>query len=179
MGHSISFAITLTMMVGITGYNLHCSRRREDRGHFFQYGPTYLTFMASILIMADLMRHVLQDADIWPEPSSRQYMPGCHEETFKCLSGIGWVFTIFCTYIGFAILMWGTMCECRSDWKTWGNEREVERITRHHSIRAAFPFSTSSNASLGLPKWLLSIVLVLFDCSLSFIILHSIDATLV
>jgi len=73
----------------------------------------------------------------------------------------------------------GYHVECRSDWKTWGNEREVERITRHHSIRAAFPFSTSSNASLGLPKWLLSIVLVLFDCSLSFIILHSIDATLV
>jgi hypothetical protein len=34
---------------------------------------------------------------------------GCHEETFKCLSSIGWIFTIFCTYIGFAILMFATM----------------------------------------------------------------------
>jgi len=109
MGHSISFAVTATMMFGISLYTLNCTKRRKGKGHFFQYGPTYLTILSSFLILADLVRHVLQDADIWPEPSSRQYMPGCHEETFKCLSGVGWIFTIFCTYIGFALLMVGTM----------------------------------------------------------------------
>ena len=108
MGHSISFAITLTMMIGITAYTFYCTKRRKGV-HFHVYGPTYLMILASILVMADLMRHVLQDANIWPEPGSRQYNPGCHEETFKCLSSIGWIFTIFCTYIGFAILMFATM----------------------------------------------------------------------
>lgn len=107
-GHSISFAITLTMMVGITAYTFYTSKRRYGR-HFHKYGPTYLVIMSTLLIMADLMRHVLQDANIWPEPGSRQYNPGCHDETFHCLSPVGWIFTIFCTYIGFALLMFGTM----------------------------------------------------------------------
>lgn len=96
------------MMTAITLYLLYCSRRRTGP-HCHKYGPTYIMILASLLIMADLMRHVLQDANIWPEPSSRQYRPGCHDETFHCLSGIGIVFTILCTYIGFAMLIVATM----------------------------------------------------------------------
>lgn len=108
LGHSISLGITGATMLAITLYTLYCARKRSAP-HCNKWGPSYLVFMASILIMADLVRHVLQDANIWPEPSSRQYRPGCHDETFRCLSSIGIVFTIFCTYIGFALLMTGSM----------------------------------------------------------------------
>jgi len=108
MGHWISFGITLAMMLGISIFIAYGARRRSG-AHFNKWGPTYLIVLASVLVMADLVRHVLQDTKLWPEPSSSQYRPGCHDETFKCLSGIGIVFTIFCTYIGFALLMWATM----------------------------------------------------------------------
>lgn len=140
MGHVVSLGITGAMMIGITGYTIYTAKRR--RGNFwFKWGPSLMLVMASLLIMADVMRHVLQDYDVWPSPSSRQYKPGCHDETFRCLSDIGWydshtlalsafifahskldslatlllalsslrVFTIFCTYTGFAIMLVGTM----------------------------------------------------------------------
>ena len=69
LGHSISTAVTATMMAGIICYMYYCTRRRAGP-HFYKYGPTDLVFLASILIMADLVRHVLQDENIWPEPSS-------------------------------------------------------------------------------------------------------------
>jgi hypothetical protein len=64
MGHSISFGITLGMMTGISAYTAYCARRRAGPGAN-KYGPTILIILASLLIMADLMRHVLQDANIW------------------------------------------------------------------------------------------------------------------
>jgi hypothetical protein len=96
MGHWISFGITLAMMLGISIFIAYGARRRSGT-HFNKWGPTYLIVLASVLVMADLVRHVLQDTKLWPEPSSSQYRPGCHDETFRCLSGIGIVFTIFCT----------------------------------------------------------------------------------
>jgi len=96
MGHWISFGITLAMMLGISVFIAYGARRRSGT-HFNKWGPTYLIVLASVLVMADLVRHVLQDTKLWPEPSSSQYRPGCHDETFRCLSGIGIVFTIFCT----------------------------------------------------------------------------------
>jgi len=71
-----------------------------------------LTVFAGLLIMADLMRHVLQDVAIWkagPWPGSSEYRSGCEEENVTCLSAIGWIFTIVCTYSGFILLFWGTM----------------------------------------------------------------------
>lgn len=142
LGHTISFCVTLAMMLAITAYMIYCSRRRHGP-HCFKYGPTYIMLMASVLIMADLVRHVLQDANIWPEPSSRQYRPGCHDETFKCLSGIGIVFTILCTYIGFALLMVRTTTQraqatdaaqrngTNGTTQQWGTDAQSE--TRAHS----------------------------------------------
>ena len=130
-------------MLAITLYTFYCTRRRSGP-HCNKFGPTYIVAMAAMLIMADLVRHVLQDANIWPvssinltgaartcactaphcahclfyllvcllwlqEPGSRQYRAGCHDETFRCLSSVGVVFTILCTYTGFGLLMAGSM----------------------------------------------------------------------
>lgn len=109
LGHYISFGLTLFMMAAITGYTFYTSKRRRRGNHLFQYGPTYILLMASVLVMADLVRHVMQNLEWWPAPSSSQYKPGCHDENFSCLSAVGWVFTVFCTYTGFTLLIVGTM----------------------------------------------------------------------
>jgi len=83
--------------------------------------------------MADLTRHVLQDADVWPAgpwPGSSQYRPGCPDESLDCLSVVGWIFTFALTYGGFAVLFVGTMwnaniCEKLADLKAkWKELRE-------------------------------------------------------
>jgi len=111
LGHYISFGVTLAIMIALIVY---VAIKKKDRfgSCWHRNGPLILTCIAACLIMADLTRHVLQDLEWWPAgqwPGSSEYRPGCEEETFRCLSVVGWVFTVACTYLGFAILVVGTM----------------------------------------------------------------------
>jgi len=100
-------------MIALNGYMLYCALTKRRKLPFQQkFGPFILTVIAALLIMADLLRHVLQDVNIWkagPWPGSSEYRSGCAEENISCLSAIGWIFTIGCTYSGFVLLFWGTM----------------------------------------------------------------------
>lgn len=58
--------------------------------------------------------------------SSQQYNWGCHIENFGCLSPLGWLFTVFFTYFGFALLIFGSlwnakfldkMAELKDSWR--------------------------------------------------------------
>jgi len=111
LGHYISFGVTLSMMLGINAYIAYKSRTRTGP-HWNKYGPLYFTSIAAVLIMSDLLRHVLQDLNIWksgPFPGSSQYRDGCTEENISCLSVLGVFFTIIATYSGFICLFIGTM----------------------------------------------------------------------
>jgi len=83
---------------------------RDAPTHLSRYAPLYIAILATCLVMADPTRHVLQDAEIWT--ASHMYKPNCHSDTLKCLSAIGWIFTFFCTYFGYFLLivavLWGT-----------------------------------------------------------------------
>lgn len=106
--------------------------RQRSRGWCYYWGPFVFTMMAAPLIMADLMRHVLQDQGVWKEcnrpnglvwdstcnSSSSQYkctLPGpdhCipdNMENLGHLSPMGILFTICFTYIGFAFLFVGVL----------------------------------------------------------------------
>jgi len=132
-GHWISFAITLVMMI-LLNYFIFWSlkNRSHQRGFCHYWGPFILTLSAAPLIMADPLRHVLQDTGAWPECSrppnviwnssctwsSNQYrcteLPafGCiplRLETMSHLSPIGILFTICFTYLGFILLFVGTL----------------------------------------------------------------------
>lgn len=116
-GHWISFGITLAMMVGISAYVAYGSRRRKGT-HWQIYGPTYLTMLASVLVMLDTTRHVLNDQ----YHILSEYRHGCHIEAWKCLSVFGVFITIIATYSGFAILigasLWNAnICEKVDDFK--------------------------------------------------------------
>jgi len=96
------------MVLVICIYIEYTADRRRGK-HFNKWGPTYLCILAAMLIMMDQSRHVLQDMDWWPPPGSSQYRPGCEDESMACLSAVGWIFTFFATYLGFALLFVGTL----------------------------------------------------------------------
>jgi len=129
LGHWISFGTTLAMMIGLALYVWWHSRQRWGT-HWQKYGPTYLTILSGLLIMADLTRHVLQDTGAWPNQmgnwGSEEYRSDCVDENMGCLSIVGWLFTIVATYTGFALLVVGTLwnaniCDklkdIRAEWK--------------------------------------------------------------
>jgi len=125
-GHWVSFGITLAMMLGLTLYvGLH-SRQRWG-SHWQKYGPTYMTILASFLVMADLTRHVLEDINWWPAHlsngwGSAEYKNECSPEAPPCLTAVGILFTIVFTYLGFFILAVATLwnaniCDKLKDFK--------------------------------------------------------------
>jgi len=112
-GHWISFALTLAMMLALTGYVMWHSRIRWGT-HWQKYGPSYLMWLSTVLVMADLTRHVLNDLGWWPGQmsggwGSDEYRSDCSSETPDCLSTIGILFTMIATYVGFTILVVATL----------------------------------------------------------------------
>jgi len=111
MGHWISFATTLAMMIGLSIYVGWHSRTRRGT-HWQKYGPTYLTVIAGVLIMLDLIRHVLEDTGAWTGSGTwgpEEYRSDCDSESVQCLSVVGWLITIGATYLGFVLLVIATM----------------------------------------------------------------------
>ena len=110
-GHALSTAVTLAALTNITQYVYwkgHVSKRKGT--HWRRHGPTYLCALSVPLVMLDLTRHLLQDADIWTGPSSSMYRPNCDDSGLgglTCLSWTGFLFTIVGTYAGFAMLLTG------------------------------------------------------------------------
>jgi len=81
--------------------------KSEERwGSFWnQYGPLILVSLSLPFLMADPIRHVLKDKEIWTNPWSNMYV--CESESMRCLSVCGWLFSVVFTYVGFILLMWG------------------------------------------------------------------------
>jgi len=131
-------------MLMLVGYIRYTAKYRFGT-HCETYGPTYLTIVAALMIMSDLMRHVLQDADVWPAgpwPGSSQYRPGCPEESMECLSAVGWIFTFALTYGGFAALFIGTLwnasiCDKIADFKEKWRELRQQAAEESAAAKAA------------------------------------------
>lgn len=100
------------MMLGLTIYVAWSAKRRDPRFWWKKWGPTILTGFAGIFILADILRHVLQDTHVWepgPWPGSSQYRQNCAHEDIACLSTVGVLFTVVFTYTGFIMLAAGTL----------------------------------------------------------------------
>jgi hypothetical protein len=72
LAHTLTFGINSAMLTNLTQYAAHkCEAQRDPAlGHFWRYGPAYLVGLSVPLVMADLMRHVLQDSNVWKPGSS-------------------------------------------------------------------------------------------------------------
>jgi len=134
-GHIVSLSITTSIMIALVIYIRYTAKNRYG-SHWQMYGPTYLCAIASLMILADPTRHVLQDYNVWkagPWPGSSQYRPGCPEESMKCLSAVGWIFTFALTYGGFGLLFGATLwnasiCDKIADFKEkWRELREAQK----------------------------------------------------
>jgi len=142
-------------MIALVIYIRYTAKNRWG-SHMQVYGPTYLCILAALMIMADLTRHVLQDADIWPAPGSSQYRPDCHEESMECLSVLGWVFTIALTYGGFASLFIGTLwnasiCEKLADFKAKWRELRQQAADEAAATKKETETTTDPAASTTTP----------------------------
>jgi len=121
-------------MIGLALYIGYSAKRRSG-SRWHKWGPTYLTIAAGVLIMADLTRHILEDVSAWPEYmgyhnwfGAGEYRDNCHEETMRCLSVMGVLFTIIATYTGFALLVIGTMWNANIIDKLKGVKEEWRRL---------------------------------------------------
>lgn len=107
-GHEVSLILTAVLMAFLIAFIAYGSRNRW--GTTWQiYGPTILVCIAYPLILADPLRHVLVDKEVWTDSSAAMYRSDCDSETIRCLSVTGVFFTIIFTYVGFILLAWGTL----------------------------------------------------------------------
>jgi len=101
------------MMLGLCTYvGWHGRSRNGTRWH--KWGPLYLSMLSTILVMADLSRHVIEDLGWWGPYydngwGAEEYKENCGSEEMQCLSVIGWLFTIVATYTGFTLLAVATL----------------------------------------------------------------------
>jgi len=145
--HLASLIADIIIIGALCLYVAYKSKERDPYPTWWnKYGPLILTCVGFPLIIADPLRHVLSDNNIWQSCqrrcgerwplrciySSSEYVcalscepsEGCqtnnpayldctcvhdYQETMYHLSAIGWIFTICCTYIGFALFMFGSL----------------------------------------------------------------------
>jgi len=100
-------ALCLTGAVLIGVFFFLFKEKGKRFGTFWEVnGPIAISSIGGLLMLLDPLRHVGQDQGIVTMP---QYDEGCGTETMKCLSVYGWLLTVAATYIGIALLVFGTM----------------------------------------------------------------------
>lgn len=107
--------------------------------HWSRYGPAYLIAASVPLVLADNMRHLLQDAGIWPSPGSDMYLPDCPHSVhgfggLTCLTLVGWLFTIVFTYTGFGLMMVGVAWGADLHIKLPKAYTDIRRVRSHRSL---------------------------------------------
>jgi len=108
MGHVLGFAVTAAMLVAMLIYTIYSLRNRW--GEFCQkYGPLVMVAVAFPLILAEPLRHILQDQEVWTGDSVKIYRDDCHSGYLDCLSLTGWLITFTATYSGFVLLFVGSL----------------------------------------------------------------------
>lgn len=110
LSHTITWGVNLAVLTNLTQYVWHQQMKKTwKRGrHWERFGPVYLVGLSVPLVMADLTRHILDDEHILG-PGWAMFRPGCSPDGITCLSVVGWIFTIVCTYSGFICLFVGVL----------------------------------------------------------------------
>ncbi|CAD7945008.1 unnamed protein product [Amoebophrya sp. A120] len=138
---------------------------RSKRPHFEKFGPCYLLVLATVLILTDLVRHLMNDAwgmhcdprgkHQYPEVPA-QYSDFCYSTGFAgmynsdgTLNFYGVMFSIVFTWTGFACLFvgifWGIDFhrKLRLQWRQLRGGRSGTNVVRNNT--AAGPTAASNN----------------------------------
>ena len=156
LSHTISFYVTLTVMLAMLSYFAYCTRTRAQlhTTHLKIYGPLYLLFVASLLILADPLRHVLQDGGVWVGPSSNAFREGCGEG-WGCLTTTGIFFCVVFTYLGFAAMFTASawngnlLAKCRLCAREWKDIRQAQAKQALEDANAAREEAARARSSVG------------------------------
>lgn len=143
LSHSLSFGVTLAALTNLAQYATWKAHGRRG-SHWQRYGPAYLIAASVPLVLADNVRHLLQDADIWPAPGSSMYREDCPHavhgfQGITCLTLVGWLFTIVFTYSGFACMMAGVVWGADLHKKLPKAYRDIRRSRSRHSVASSRP----------------------------------------
>jgi len=107
----VTWSLDLMMLTALTVY-VACQVGRRSGTRFQRFGPLLFTVVGSLMILLDPLRHVVADmqyaATKTVNPILREYKSNCPSEGPKCLTATGWIVTIFCTYCGFFLFLFGT-----------------------------------------------------------------------
>jgi len=99
--------VTLIALTLVNLYMFHSAKKHRHGSWFHVYGPSCLILISSIFIMCERTRHVLLDLGLWEDGG--MYRDDCDDESISCLSAVGFLFTIVFTYVGFSLLVLGSM----------------------------------------------------------------------
>jgi hypothetical protein len=134
-GHWFGFALTAAMLIAMISYVAYGLKKRWGHG-CKRYGPLIFVCVAFPLIIAEPLRHILQDEGVWTDDSSKVYRPGCESGYIDCMSVTGWLITIGATYIGFVLLFIGslwnanickTCAKIRDQWRELRKEQAADK----------------------------------------------------
>jgi len=105
LSQTVSWFVTfgsLLLMWLWTAWNTRMRAMMHDR-HVDIYGPLYLYTIASLLILVDPSRHMLENMGAWTGESVDTMRQGCEGEGWNCLSVTG-IIMLVATYTGFIFL---------------------------------------------------------------------------
>ena len=116
----MTWGLDLAIFSNITHYLIgKCKNHpvRKHRGHFAKMGPAYLTGIATILVLIDLTRHVINDCwGIWPSDTGTTI----------------WYWMLVSNYTGFVLLFIGVFWgidfhrKLRFQWRNIKKAREAK-----------------------------------------------------
>lgn len=171
--HSLTFGIELAVFTNMVQFAFTKTKRsRAGKPFWRKWGPCMCLAAATVLVLADLMRHLVNDAwglacEKLQEDSVLQVCGGsdctaldpkfnkvCYGVSVMSmyssegnLSAIGWMLTVFCTWSGFVLLVVGICWLLSLPQKVraqWRALRSARKIQAHANSAPAPPFLNNS-----------------------------------
>jgi len=169
--HGVTFAVDLAVFTNIVQFAVHkTTTARKAKPFWLKWGPVICLVWATILADADLVRHLINDAwgtiCTSTEPSQSlalcdrngqckeledKYKKYCYSqpmmnqfhggEGFPHESVYGWIFSIFCTWLGYILLFVGIFWvinfpqKIRAQWRTMQRTRQRRQMAATDSRR--------------------------------------------
>jgi len=122
--HGLQVAITMTVMLNIVQYAYWTclSRRQHVTKHWDKYGPVYLLMVAAVLVTVQPMMILIigswypgkdgpDGCNANPEkwPCHNAFWDNTATNSFFPNQASGWLIQVFCTYVGYILLVVGVV----------------------------------------------------------------------
>lgn len=170
--HAVTFALDFAAFTNMVQFAVHkTNKARLGKPFWRKWGPFFCLVIATILADADLVRHLINDA--WGticmnaddnhslqdcdenghcSPLGAKYTKYCYSQPMMNmyddhdhLTVVGWIFSVFCTWIGYFLLFVGVLWilsfpqKIRAQWRAIQRRRSsaVTTATQRTPLAAA------------------------------------------